>query len=115
MLDFVKRNRTLPNNETMGPLLMKRIEEFSLCLADNFEEDECGNPFTPPFITRVFELHFVKAPLRSGEGQDGKKGSPTLTWKLGQKVDHWRPADDVLDAWREAAGRDSGLEISFVE
>lgn len=112
----VKRFRTLPNDATMGPLLrgaaravgkMEDIEEFSLCLGDNFDKDDCEYPFVPPFITRKFEMHFVKP----AEG----KGSPTLTFKLGQKVDHWRPTEDVLEAWRAAAGEDSGLQISFAE
>ncbi|KAK4155378.1 hypothetical protein C8A00DRAFT_31802 [Chaetomidium leptoderma] len=112
----VKRNRTLPNDATMGPMLrgaagamarMAKIETFSVCLGDIFDEDECKSPFVPPFITRTFALRFVKKP-------EGKSG-PTLTWELGQKIDHWRPAEDVLEAWKAAAGEESGLEVSFVE
>jgi hypothetical protein len=112
----VKRRRTLPNDETMSPLLrgaarlvgrMRRIREFSLCLCDNFAEDDCAYPFVPPFITRKFELHYVRRPAG--------KSNPTLTWKLGQKVDHWRPEEDVLDEWEAAAGKNSGLEMLFVE
>jgi hypothetical protein len=114
--EAVKRNRTLPDDVTMGPILrgaaeamgrMPRIEEFSVCLADNFDEDECKYPFVPPFIQRAFALRFV----RKVEGNSGL----TLTFKVGQKINHWRPAEEVLEAWRVAAGKDSGLEISFIE
>ncbi|KAH6857047.1 hypothetical protein B0I37DRAFT_403474 [Chaetomium sp. MPI-CAGE-AT-0009] len=114
----VKRNRTLPHNATLGRLLleaaraaerMPRIENFSICLEDNFSEDETPRPFVPPFLTRVFEMHFTRA----AEGDV----NPTLTWKLGQKVDHWQPAGIVLDAWRAAARMRAGmeLEISYIE
>lgn len=112
----VKRNRTLPNDATMGRMLrgaagamakMGKIEEFSVCLADNFYWGDCKRPFVPPFITRKFELHYVKKPK--------EKSGPMLTWKLGQKIDHWRPAEYVLQAWKTAAGEHSGLEMVFVE
>jgi hypothetical protein len=85
----VKRNRTLPDDATMSPMLrgaaeamgrMPKVEEFNVCLADNFDEDECRYPIVPPFITRAFELRFVKEP----EG----KSAPTLTFEIGQKITH---------------------------
>jgi hypothetical protein len=112
-----RRYRTLPNHATLGPVLrsaaqatrgMPKIERFSVCLEDNFDEDGRETPFVPPFLTRVFELHYVK----KAEG----KNCPTLTFKLGQKVDYWRPEDIVLEAWRVATGgENSRLEISFIE
>lgn len=113
-----KRNRTLPHNGTLGPLLlgasqaaqgMPRIETFSICLEDDFSDDDSPHPFTPPFLTRVFHMHFVLAP--SG------RGNATLTWKLGQKVDYWRPAGICLDAWRMVARRRRGLglNIKYIE
>lgn len=112
-MEPVKRNRTLPNDATINPMLraagrvmgkMAKIETFSLVLGDNFTEDP-GKPFIPQFMTRAFEMHFVKQP----KGKD----CPTLRWKLGQKIDHWRPAEDVLVAWKVAAG--GKLENIYVE
>ncbi|KAK3290489.1 uncharacterized protein B0H64DRAFT_452556 [Chaetomium fimeti] len=116
--EIVKRNRTLPHDGTLIPLLlgaaraaeqMPKIEKFSICLEDDFSGDDTPHPFVPPFLTRVFEMHFTRAP--AGDA------NPTLTWKLGQKVDHWRPTDIVLDAWRAAARMRAGmeLEISYIE
>lgn len=112
-MEPVKRNRTLPNDETINPMLraaarvmgkMPKIETFRLYLGDNFSEDP-GKPFVPQFMTRMFRVKFVKHP----KGKDG----PVLIWTLGQKIDHWRPAEDVLEAWKVAAG--GKLEISYVE
>jgi hypothetical protein len=114
----IKRNRTLPDNATLGRLLlgagkaaqlMPKIKTFSICLEDDFSGDDTPYPFTPPFLTRVFEMHFVLAPVGGGNS--------TLTWKLGQKVSHWRPAGIVLDAWRMVARarRAVELDVSYVE
>ena len=114
----IKRNRTLPDNATLGQLLlgagiaaplMPKIETFSICLEDDFSEDHTPYPFVPPFLTRVFEMHFVLAPMGGGNA--------TLTWKLGQKVNHWRPEDIVLDAWKLVpwARRGGELDILYVE
>ncbi|KAK4238756.1 hypothetical protein C8A03DRAFT_33217 [Achaetomium macrosporum] len=110
------RRRTLPNNRTINPLLrgaakavkaMEKIETFSMCLADKFYFE---------VVKRVFEVHFVKAGGKKPEDDTGSGGRPTLTFKLGEKVDTWWPADNVLAAWRSAAGgNEAGLEILFVE
>ncbi|KAH6631344.1 hypothetical protein F5144DRAFT_547469 [Chaetomium tenue] len=109
-----KRNRTLPYNGRLGPLLlgaaqaaqrMPRIEAFSICLEDDFSDDDSPYPFTPPFLTRVFEMHFALSPSGGGNA--------TLTWKLGQKVDYWRPARICLDAWREVARKRRGVELDI--
>ncbi|KAK4034768.1 hypothetical protein C8A01DRAFT_38757 [Parachaetomium inaequale] len=112
----VKRNRTLPKDATLGTLLydaakvmvkMRNIKQFSICLEDNFDGNGCESPFVPPFLTRVFELHYVEEPAG--------KNTPSLTWKLGQNVDHWRPAVHVHVAWKMAAGKRRRAEISFIE
>lgn len=113
------RGRTLPNDETMEPLLcgaahavadMKRIQTFSICLEDNFSKDKCEHTFTSPSLSRKFELHFVKPPLPKAATDAGR---PTLTWKLGRT--HWRPSEKVLEEWKAAVGPDSDLGVIFAE
>ena len=85
----VKRNRTLPNDETPSQMLrgaasamakMREIQEFSVWLAEDFSEHDYGGPFVPSVLPRVLELQFEKPP----EG----KSCPMLPWKFGQKVDY---------------------------
>lgn len=121
MTEPAKRNRTLPHHETLGRLLlgaakaaqlMPKIETFSICLEDDFSGDDTPYPFVPPFLTRVFEMHFVLTPAAVGGG-----GNAALTWKLGQKVGYWRPEGSVLEAWQMVAmlRRGAKLDISYVE
>ncbi|KAK3306377.1 uncharacterized protein B0T15DRAFT_552149 [Chaetomium strumarium] len=103
------QKRTRPNDDMMNQLLlsaakavakMRMIETFSLCLRDKFYFEA---------TKRTLEVHFVSKNWRHG-------GCPTLTFKLGNYVDTWRPRAEVLAAWKAAAGRmERRLEILFEE
>lgn len=101
-----------PRIAKSGP--RRELSQFSVCLEDNFSMDGSEHPFCPPFLTRTFELHFVKPPKPSARSEE-RASRPTLTWKLGDKVDYWRPTEEVLETWKEATGPDSDLEIRFIE
>jgi hypothetical protein len=103
------QQRTRFNNQNINALLesaaygvteLPRIETFSLCLRDKFYFE---------VTKRTFEVHFVTKNKDRG-------GRATLTFKLGDKVDTWRPAREVLAAWTIAAeGKQTELEIFFEE
>ncbi|KAL1839904.1 hypothetical protein VTJ49DRAFT_1039 [Mycothermus thermophilus] len=113
--ESVERFRTLPCNDTINSMMyhaaravarMPKIERFEVSLKDNFTADNREYPFSPPYLSRKFGMFYSR--------ERGEKERSILTLELGAVVDYWRPAEDVIDEWRDTA-KEHGVEELEVE
>lgn len=124
-----KRFRSLPNSETLSPLLisaakvcgkMPRIKQFSIKVKTSRAQYK-DNKLDYDFVRRVFELWFVSA----GTTLEIPR-FPFAVWN--PVIDHdtcisrynrvyfrtgiYKPVDDIIESWREVVGSEGKVNFT---
>ncbi|KAF2178923.1 hypothetical protein K469DRAFT_323331 [Zopfia rhizophila CBS 207.26] len=121
-----KRYRTLPDPETLRPLLldaasaakkMKNIKKFIMTVSDSWWKGT-NHGMSYPFVNRVLEILYLEQGTRSTEmgrhehpkfpADDAVEGN-RVYWRVGG----WEPWGEVQEAWRGFVGE--GGKIVFLE